>query len=545
MSQPEPGSAAEGLTIRRLLEMDVLRGAHVLAGGQSLDRPVLRLNVMTTPDILPWAQRDELMLVTDYPLPKEVAELSSLIEAFAARGLAGLAVKTTQPDSALPVAVREVADAAHFPLILIPVEAAFDEILTAAFGQILTQQAQRIAHADQVHRTLLDVVLAGGDLTDIATRIASTLPGGHVVITDDSLEPLAFDPASQGERDELLAAVVAAIGNPSDLTHTSQVQSAGADIVMAPIRAGAVIHGVVAAVGPGLAQDAGARLAVEQAAIVCALERVRSASVRSVHRQYAASLMHDLVHGTATLHADTLSVAESFGWDLRRDVIVIAAAAERASVPPDDADGHLVEDRQATAWVSQIRAVDPAAAAAAFAGTLVAICGADKFTPLTLSRLVSDMSSRARRTFMMGVSQRLSSPERIPRAFQESRHALTVGRQLRQPLTEFRDLGLFRLLCLIDDDRELDAFIHDTLGPVLDLDVDERDDLLRTLSVLLASHMNVAEAARATHFHYNTMRYRISKLERLLGPFMTDGQLTLMLSVALEARRLRASTPLS
>ena len=104
-------------------------------------------------------------------------------------------------------------------------------------------------------------------------------------------------------------------------------------------------------------------------------------------------------------------------------------------------------------------------------------------------------------------------------------------------MTSFAGLGLYRLISNVRQ-AELRAFVHDTLGPVLELPEPARTDLLKSLAVLFSTRFNVAESARALHYHYNTMRYRVTKLERMLGGFTGDAAAALRIGVALQVLRM-------
>jgi purine catabolism regulator len=204
------------------------------------------------------------------------------------------------------------------------------------------------------------------------------------------------------------------------------------------------------------------------------------------------------------------------------------------------------QERFTAAWTSVVRARDPQAAVAGFAAEVVALVGAPAGGDVerTVADLVSAVSGDGgggRRSFTCGVSRVVADPRGLPAAYTQARKAVHVGRQLHGAgaVAHFDRLGVFRLLSLVPDSSELRDFMAETLGELADDDDPDAVDLRHTLEVLLDANLNVAETARTLHFHYNTLRYRIGKLERLLGPFTRDPVLRLNLSLALQVLRMR------
>jgi purine catabolism regulator len=145
-----------------------------------------------------------------------------------------------------------------------------------------------------------------------------------------------------------------------------------------------------------------------------------------------------------------------------------------------------------------------------------------------------------RQSFCAGVSRVVTRPAEVAAAYSQARKAVAVGRRVHGngSVSHFDSLGVHRLLSLVPDTAELKSFANEVLGE-LAADSVEAADLRSTLQTLLDTNLNVAETARLLHFHYNTLRYRIGKLERIVGPFSSDPHLRLDVALALQVVQMR------
>ncbi|GAT66049.1 PucR family transcriptional regulator ligand-binding domain-containing protein [Planomonospora sp. ID91781] len=508
------GTIIHGVSVGEVLGVSTLAGARLIAGAGGLDRVVQRLNVMEVPDILAWVKPHELLLTTGYPLRNTPQSLDRLVADLDERGLAALAIKLGRYLDELPGEMAEQADRLGFPLILLPDDVGFDDILNQVLTDILNRQAAVLARAEEAHRALVAVVLAGGGLREVAAEVAGLLDVAVAVL----------DGAGQ----------VLASAGPADCLAALRTAPEGRRTVV-PVVAGGHHHGRIVACGPaGQVGESDVGI-LERAATVAALVITRQEAVNAVESKYRADFLRDVLTGRAGGSDRVASRARAFGWDLRRPVTVLVAELD------PEGDERLVQDRLVACWVAALRRHDPRGAVAGFSHEVVAVVDA-AVDPVRLARdAAAAFADGPSATFSTGASRTASGAEALPEAYGQALKATRVGRQLHGPgaVAHFDQLGVYRLLSLVSDTAELHAFVRETLGPLASDDDPENADLRRTLQVLLETNLNVAETARRLHFHYNTLRYRIGKLERLLGNFTEDAHLRLNLTLALHVLRMR------
>jgi PucR family transcriptional regulator, purine catabolism regulatory protein len=490
------------VSIADVLGLPSLEGARVVGGRHGLARPVRAVNVMEVPDIVEWVQADELLLTTAYPLRGDPAALDALVPRLAERGLAGIAVKPVRYIPAIPTAMIEAADRLDFPVIELPADAAFNEIIQAVLTVILDAQAARLERSAAIHDRFTRIVLSGGGLRQIAEALAEFVdrqvwivdPGGVVL----------WQTAEQDDR---------------------------SDVIAQPIQVGGERYGTIE-VAPGDPALGPEQLeAIEYAATVAALRQVQARAVAEADRRFQAVSLEELVAGHVTDRGVLMERANAFGWDLAtpRAALLAEAASDRP---------RLVDAARA--------ALGPAAIVWERSDQVAALVPAVDAPGLREAGAALEAEATRRLPGVpvaIGAGRAYPDPLDLHLSFTEARRALAVGRRGHGAwgVTLFGDLGVDRLLVGVAD-TEIDAYCTAMLGRLEAYDTARGTSLVTTLETYLASR-NAAKAARELFVHYNTLADRLDRIEELIGPYLDDPDRCLSLSLALRLRRWPTAYP--
>jgi PucR family transcriptional regulator, purine catabolism regulatory protein len=537
-----------GVALADLLDLDVLKGTTVLAGARGVDRLVTGVNVMEVPDVVDFVRASELLVTSGYPLGDATADtLTTLIRDLVAKGLAGAGIKLGRYVRELPAQVLSLADELRFPLLDLPVGLAFDDLSHQVYALLNQRQSGVLERIDALHTVLSQIVLEGGNLDDIAAETSRVLDVGLLVTSTDGRERAAA----------LSTELRARLKEKDMFDQTGRVRVERASRPM-PFGSGEVRTMRVAGAGADLARLVCVSYdrplgtddvhALERAATVAALVVTREAAVSAVEHKYQGDFLRDVFLERAGDEAFVVEHAATFGWDLERSMVVLSAQIDPLDPDESPVSGHVRrawQERFSAAWRQVCAAHDKSIPSVDFSTEVVSVLPVPAMVPVrdAVTRLIADVAGDrggGRRPFSVGVSRVVSSLAELSAAYDQARRATTVGRRISGPksTTWFDDLGLHRLLALVPNSDELGEFVTDVLGE-LAADTHEAADLRTTLQVLLDTNLNVAEAARLQFFHYNTMRYRVSKLERILGPFTSEPHLRLNVAVALQVLEMR------
>ncbi|UFR06390.1 helix-turn-helix domain-containing protein [Streptomyces sp. Go40/10] len=386
---------------------------------------------------------------------------------------------------------------------------------TALQRQLISVVAE-LDYERAVHAFMAGITASGGG-EEAVTRALHGLTGLPALVEDrfgrlrswtGPSRPVPYPEPDPVRQDEMLHAVARQAG-PVRI----------GDRLITLIRPHGEILGLLALVDARDEADEHTVLALEHAAASLAPELTHLRNLAEVELRLHRELVDDLLAGTD--EASAYARSEAVGYDLHRSHYVVVVQWSNRTA--DDSFAHTV-GRAASA-------VGMRSLLTRRSDHVVLVADDRPHAHALYEALARETGTR---TGTIGVSAPSVSLNDIPHHYQEAQRALDVRRHSRDRYgtTFFDELGLYRILGPGNDYRELETFVQEWLGQLIDYDSLHHTTLVETLSRYFDCGGNYDETAESLAIHRSTLRYRLQRIRDISGNDLADVEDRLNLQVA-------------
>jgi len=379
---------------------------------------------------------------------------------------------------------------------------------TRRANDTISTHNQEMRRGEDAHDRLMELVLRGDDVAEVAAEVAAVLGGGLVL----------FDTVGA----ELARVSSGFVTWPAEAVAASRTAGRAVrigDLWVCAVLAGPELLGSLVLTGRATLSDTDRRL-FERAAVVAALLLLLRRSVAKAEDEVRGELLTDLLTTPDRNPAALLARGRRLGIDLAAPHAVLIAHVD--GVP-----------RRRLAM-----ACGRVATLVGLHAEQVVLLVADGDPSELARKLAVSLSATIEGPVTVGASGPASGPAALSAA------AAEAGRCLRSLLALGRvghgaalaDLGFVGQL--IGDRTDLSGYVRATLGPVLEYDERRGTDLVETLRAYFECGTNLTRAKDVLHVHVNTVVQRLDRIASLLGEDWQSPARALEIQIALRLNQL-------
>lgn len=510
-------------TLASLVQHSALK-LTVRAGADRLDTPVRWAHASELADPVRYMEGGELLLVTATNLDAESPEgMRRYVRRLAGSGVVGVGFAIGVNYDDVPRALIDAAEEAGLPLLEVPRRTPFIAIAKAVSSEIAADQYRAVTAGFEAQRELTRAALTGDGPGELLTRLAAHVDG-WAALYDASGAVVAVAPDWAARRAARLTPDVERL---RDRPAPASVVVGGTDdrIELQSLGTGRRARGALA-VGTGAALGTAERYAVHSAVALLTLITARSRSLQGAEQRLGAAVLRMLLAGQPD-HARAVA-GDLYGGLLDAPFRLLIAEATEPSTTAQLAEAMETAASRSGETVLTVPEGERLVVLAADGGAAVAACTA--YAEAQEKRPAHEPAENTE--VVVGLSAP-AGPIAVSAAYKQAEQSLSVARRRGRALVEHEELATGSVLPLLADDA-VRAFADAMLRALYEHDTKGRGDLVASLRAWLSHHGQWDAAAADLGVHRHTLRYRMRRVEEILGRSLDDPDSRMELWLALK-----------
>ncbi len=539
----------ERITVEDVRKLALPLGTRVLAGDGMLNQPVTWTAIVYPEDSTAAraVQRGEMILVSA-PNAKQPRVTSDLdIVRWASEMHASAVVLC---ETASPAALAE-ANAYGMPVLILPAGSRIRLVEKAIVSLLVDRKGQIERRGTQVYRQLAQISSRNEGMAEIINAMAR-LTNKSVAVQDKRLRILynSVQPQFAAQWDDIEQFLRKVDNLPVELQDRLRVveidnpvllqslPTPGIARLVAPIVTKDIGRGYLSIIGWDNELDDVDTLVAEHGAATCALEMAKAKAVSDTEKRLRGTFLDRLLIGDVS-QQEALRQGERFEHDMSQVHIAIVMAWQGdtsfSTRRLETLVNTVVSSQRADALVWQREREEE----------VLIFHATNLKAPIDSSlKLARAVSSEIQRQYpsahiAIGLGQPARDLTGWRASYRDAVQALDLARRLQtdQPLY-IGDLGVYQLILSLSDREKLLSFCDKTLGALLEYDMRQHADLVKTLEAFFTCHGNLSQTAETLIVHRNTLLYRMNRINEIAEIDLNRPETRLALHLALTVRRL-------
>lgn len=553
-------SRQNGISVEDMLGLEVMGDSKLIAGFKGIRNTISRVNIMADPDIMDWVQEGEFLLTTAYFFEKDNVEAQKkLIRECSERHLAGIGIKVSPYLDTLSDEVVDLADELSFPLIDIHQSIPLSDIMMGVFKEIFNKQASLLERIEKVHEQFMAVMLNGNGAEEVTQVIHDNIKNPVILSLNFSNQMYEkLGDVDDKLRDEFLEDI-REFYDPND--GRSKFKRLDEDKVIIdgkfvnrmimPIVLKDNVYGHIFTWSTNTPLGGFDLSIVESAATTIALAVLQELSIKEVEIRYRSEFFEDLISPDAKRKRKALERAHFFNLN-PNDYYVIEVMSFKLKFEDENDDEFLFEyvqdhvSNMVTIIEDIMRYLNLRGIVATKLNGVQVLLGFEDKSVIDdrlrnfNSRVTDALSEKFNNMKVkIGIGRVYKGLDNVNKSFADAVKTIRTGKAIiDKEVISFDELGIFKILCQDFLTEELEDFYNTTLKPLVDYDNKKSTELVKTLEAYFEYNGNLTRMSESLYTHYNTILYRINRINQITGMDLDDPNDRLNLEIALKIREL-------
>ena len=528
------------MTISDFLNLPNFSDLNLLAGENGLDRELTNVTVVDTPDGTNWLNGGEFVITTAYMLHEE-KDLLEFLQVLHEKQAAGVGIKENRYITTIPEAALKMADELNLPLISVPEAYPFVDIINPVLTQIISRQSLLLTQANKIHKEFLGLAINNNSVPEILKTLSSItrMPCAFI---DTHFRNIFFSDESSSLMQKLQDADMESITSEFlEQYDYYTVANKNEQFGFLLFEKGCL----------QTQENGNMQTALEYASIVLILHIQVQIANQQMAEKYKASFLEDLLTNNVKTDVEIHNRARLYGWDFTNGglaaVVDINNIKKYFTDRLDSNTNRMLEEATEIIFrhsIQEMHQTFPQSKYFRQSDLIVFIISMPEDSRETLPeqleqtfrRLQSRLKMVSPFTITLGIGQYYENIRDISKSYSEARVAINLGYSLQwfDRILFYNRLGLYRLLAPVMNSPESEELCIQYIQPLEDYDRKYHGELLPTLQEILQNGWNLKESAAGLYIHYNSIKYRYSKICKVLNLDLADHNNRSLVEIAMK-----------